>query len=543
MIAGVAILALATMVQAQGYVRHNLQVVDELGRNVTDVTSIQINTGASAQTIYRDRQLNTEITNPMTTTSTNTTLSSGGCYWYGTDAYNVTVVSTAYGTATFSGYNASVDRVVFPSYWQEASSGTHTDAQSESFGTDSDWVVAAGAVANRLTLTPASDGATLYLGSTSNQADIYLWGASTDYTWWDESAHSLKAVSSEWVLDDASSLWLGTGSDVEVRFDGTDMDILADDLIINIGADGAGSDVNVYSETAGDYIFFDEDNAIAKFRDYSISLDDDADLSFGTGNDFVLDSDTAKTLDILPAAASDDYIVNVGLDQSGVDLKLFGATTGEYWLWDASADSILPVCGNALYTLTDAEANQFKVDATGTVAGYAIVFETTAGGIQLNADGVTQGDIAIDAADDMTMTAGGDLTLAVTGTVSAGGSALTNQKYWIASITGNTALAASDTGKTIIVQNGSSGGDGPNDVIVTLPAAAAGLSVLVIDANETAAADVTITAGTGDTIDTGSAAGSYIHDTDADNYAYVELLAIDATNWAVVRKSGTWSAE
>jgi hypothetical protein len=349
-------------------------------------------------------------------------------------------------------------------------------------------------------------------------------------------------VSAEWVLDDNSSLWFGTSSDIEVRFDGTDMDILGDDLIVNIGSDGAGSDVNVYSETAGDYIFFDEDNAIAKFRDYSISLDDDADLSLGTDNDFVIDSDTAKTLDILPGAASDDYIVNFGLDQSGVDIKAFGATTGEYFQWDASNDTLSANTGNISWVTTDAEANQWKVDATGTIAGYAVVIETTAGGVQINADGATQGDIAIDAADDMTLTAAGDLTLAVTGTVSAGGSPITNQKMWIEDVSADDTITTAESGKVFYVTNDTDG------ITLTLPSVGAsenGVYFTIYDANEVAASDVTIEPSDSDTI--GGTADGWTSD-GADEEASITLMYDHAsTDWAVINVSsptaGTWNPD
>ena len=37
----------------------------------------------------------------------------------------------------------------------------------------------------------------------------------------------------------------------------------------------------------------------------------------------------------------DNGIINVGVDDTGYDVKLFGATSGKYWLWDQSADGVV----------------------------------------------------------------------------------------------------------------------------------------------------------------------------------------------------------
>jgi hypothetical protein len=108
-------------------------------------------------------------------------------------------------------------------------------------------------------------------------------------------------------------------------------------------------------------------------------------------------------------------------------------------------------------------------------------------------------------------------------------------------ILANDTLTTTESGKLIYVAKAGAGAAA--DVVVTLPAAAAGLEFIIVDANETAGADVTITAGTGDKINDGSAAASYIHDTDADNYALCHLVAIDATDWVVWSETGTWANE
>ncbi|MFC1627260.1 beta strand repeat-containing protein, partial [Patescibacteria group bacterium] len=57
----------------------------------------------------------------------------------------------------------------------------------------------------------------------------------------------------------------------------------------------------------------------------------------------------------------------------------------------------------------EAAADQIKLSAAGTIAGNAINITTTDGGIILDANDATNGDITIDAADDLTLTAAGNL--------------------------------------------------------------------------------------------------------------------------------------
>jgi len=186
--------------------------------------------------------------------------------------------------------------------------------------------------------------------------------------------------------------------------------------------------------------------------------------------------------------------------------------------------------------MTDAEANQFKVDATGTVAGDAIVLETTDGGVQINADGASNGDIDIDAADDMTITAAGDLTLAITGTVSAGGAAITNQLASWEEITAQTdTITAAESGKIIV-------GDYTGTQTLTLPDAAAGLIFTFVDSSATAGDDLVIDCQAADTIDGDSAGDAIESVTDALNQS-VTLIAIDGTQWITVHTTGTWGQQ
>jgi hypothetical protein len=75
-----------------------------------------------------------------------------------------------------------------------------------------------------------------------------------------------------------------------------------------------------------------------------------------------LDVDGTTNLDAvdIDGAVQIDGTVTVGVDNTGYDVKLFGATSGKYWLWDEDADGVVQV-GSTLHagTLT------VGVDGTG----------------------------------------------------------------------------------------------------------------------------------------------------------------------------------
>jgi hypothetical protein len=76
-------------------------------------------------------------------------------------------------------------------------------------------------------------------------------------------------------------------------------------------------------------------------QDFYIALDDSADdLLIGLGS----------TVGTTPIISIDENklstfsgAVTVGVDDTGHDVKLFGATAGSYWLWDESADGVVQI--------------------------------------------------------------------------------------------------------------------------------------------------------------------------------------------------------
>jgi len=104
-----------------------------------------------------------------------------------------------------------------------------------------------------------------------------------------------------------------------------------------IEIDGATPKLTIGNATAEDAtILFD-----GAAQDFHIGLDDTADdLVIGVGS--ALGTTTALAIDE-NAGSTFSGTVTVGVDDTGKDVKFFGATSGKYWLWDESADGVVQI--------------------------------------------------------------------------------------------------------------------------------------------------------------------------------------------------------
>jgi len=102
-----------------------------------------------------------------------------------------------------------------------------------------------------------------------------------------------------------------------------------------IEIDGATPKLTIGNATAEDAtILFD-----GAAQDFHIGLDDTADdLVIGVGS--ALGTTTALAIDE-NAGSTFSGTVTVGVDDTGKDVKFFGATASRYWLWDESADGVV----------------------------------------------------------------------------------------------------------------------------------------------------------------------------------------------------------
>ena len=267
-------------------------------------------------------------------------------------------------------------------------------------------------------LNITGSGKEIAFGATGNAGmDIVIWGLSGDLATFGEDESALSMTDYDIWMDDTADFFIGGTKNVGflLAWDSSKtMSILAgaasDDFTLNIGKDQQGVDLGLYGSTASSKVLWDADADKMIFDGADIRLQDGDISNFGDSDDFFMTA-TNQAFTFGSLTTNESSIYSFGANTDGDDVKMFGATTGEYWLWDAGADSILPVCGNALYTLTDAEADQFKVNATGTTSGNAIHFLTTDGRILLDSNGGSNGDIELNSADDLVFTSAGKVTI------------------------------------------------------------------------------------------------------------------------------------
>jgi hypothetical protein len=366
------------------------------------------------------------------------------------------------------------------------------------------------------------------IGATNN-LDILVYGdTATDIVTFDTSAEDVQFNGFDLTLQDNDILNLGDSDDITMTFNGTDLLVegAAADTIIKIGATN-NQDVIIYGDTATDLVTFDTSAELASFNGFDIQLQDDDVLAFGDGKDVIISQSSANLLTVGQTVAGTGSVA-FGVDDAGLDLKLFGDTASAYWLWDTSEDTMTVVGGNATITTDDAEADQFKVDATGTIAGYAIVLETTNGGVQINADNADNGDIAIDAADDLVLTAAGVVTVANTGTMTVNGAHTVTGISTSASATvlsgiqdvaaGGTSTALTIASKSVFTVGADAGGD-----IVTIANGTAGQVIYIVCEDATGVTTITPATFNGGTSITFDALG------DA-----VTLIYTTGTGWSIV---------
>ncbi len=136
----------------------------------------------------------------------------------------------------------------------------------------------------------------------------------------------------------------GGAADIVLEFTGgtNTLDITGDGKTIIIGATGAGLDVKIWGQT-GNYVIFDEDADTLTVVDYDIWLDDTSDFFIGGTKNvgFLLASDGSKAMSILAGANSDDFVFNIGVDQSGIDVGMYGTTASAKLLFDSGNDALI----------------------------------------------------------------------------------------------------------------------------------------------------------------------------------------------------------
>lgn len=102
-------------------------------------------------------------------------------------------------------------------------------------------------------VTTTADTGAIELGSSGAGVDLVLYGDTATYdVTWDQSADSL-------LFNDNAKAVFGTGSDVTLRWDGTDLDLLcaADNTVLKFGDGTTSFDLWFHGSVAGNYILWD----------------------------------------------------------------------------------------------------------------------------------------------------------------------------------------------------------------------------------------------------------------------------------------------
>lgn len=191
----------------------------------------------------------------------------------------------------------------------------------------------------RLALTAAADS-TLRIGAAAFSYDVEFIGntAVTNLMKWDldGGANSVGALvfdNADIDLGDSDLVRFGDSQDFTLGYtnSGDKLNLLGSGKTLAIGVDDEGMDVYWYSENTGDYVYFDETNALVDFIDIDLDLDDDAILRFGTSNDFTIQYIGGS--DVL-RITGDDLRLDFGVSGGGFDMYWFTEDATNYIYWD-----------------------------------------------------------------------------------------------------------------------------------------------------------------------------------------------------------------
>jgi len=232
------------------------------------------------------------------------------------------------------------------------------------------------------------DGATTF-GVDDTGVDVKFFGATSGaYLLWDESEDKLLTAG------------------------GTTVDIVKDKLLIGgTAVTTTAAELNVLDAvTAGTVtaslgVVVDSNKDIGTFRNVTLSGELDAG-SLDVSGDADIDGTTNLDAVDIDGNVQLDGTLTVGVDDTGYDVKLFGATASAYMLWDASADDLI-LGGDAGLVVPD---GQFSLGSTAVT--------TTAAEINLIDGGTSRGTTAVASGDGILINDAGTMRMTNVDTVS-----------------------------------------------------------------------------------------------------------------------------
>ena len=294
------------------------------------------------------------------------------------------------------------------------------------------------------------NGGTVTVGEDDTGYDVKFFGAtSTAFMMWNQSADKLQlgpgsladaAVFSIDTTTDSSStttgsfhtdggvgiakkLYVGTDLDVDgtTNLDAVDIDGAVQlDNTLTIGEDNTGYDVKFFGATSGSYMLWDENvDDLILTGAAALSIDTTTDSSSTTTGSFHtdggvgiaaklfvgtdLDVNGTTNLDIvdIDSTTQIDATVSVSTNGNGQDVKFFGATSGSYWHWDASADKVIQVGSTQLTGTFQAGVDGIGVDVKffGASAGAFMEWDASADELEIRGGAAAPGKLLLSTAE------------------------------------------------------------------------------------------------------------------------------------------------
>jgi len=310
-------------------------------------------------------------------------------------------------------YTDAAGNLVIPT----TTSATYNDDTALYFGTDSDvglnWISAT----PYFYLSCLADGTELRIGNGTLDFDV-TWYAGANTVVFNEGNADVTFNGVDLSLEDSDHLYLGDDNDIDIRWDGTDLDILplADDEIIKFGNGTLSFDIWWYGDTADDNVIFDAGAKKVNFDGVDLQLEDDDILGFGdatapgdvymrwdnTDFDILAAADGTimrfgngtNDFDIYWYAGSDTVVFDEGAAKvtfTGVDLYLgdsdsiyLGAGSDVNIRWDGTDLDILPVLDGSDMKFGDT-THAWDITWYGEDANYSVVFSSTGNSVTFNA--------------------------------------------------------------------------------------------------------------------------------------------------------------
>lgn len=212
-----------------------------------------------------------------------------------------------------------------------------------------------------LDVLAAANNSVIKWGNGTNSFDQWFYGSSaSNYLLWDASANDL-------IAQDNVSLMFGSQNDLEMRWDGTDFDVLVatDDYAINFGNGTNSPDIKAYGDTASDYALWDASAS-------KLSLSGAAYQQLDKFRRTV----AAYTVNHTCAATESGYVFTNTGDTDGVTFTLPAVATSTgmtyKFLLTANATATITAPTDTLVAFNDAAATSLSFSTAGTIIGNAV---------------------------------------------------------------------------------------------------------------------------------------------------------------------------